>query len=394
MSASGRVSIVVNNFNYAAFLSSAIDSALAQTYPDIEVIVVDDGSTDDSRAVIASYGDRITPVLKENGGQASACNAGFAASHGEIVIFLDSDDLLLSTAAETAMEQLRDHRVVKAHWQSWEIDGVGRDLNRLRPEQPLAQGDFRDEVIRSGQTRDEHASTSANAWRRTFLEQVLPIRDAGDRHGADEYLNTLAPLFGRISVVREPQGCYRVHERNFAAHLSLRGRFERYMRRYDLLRHVLQECLARQNTLVDLDAWKSADTYYGWCEDMLKASDEISTVIPAGTSFILVDDNQLGSDFVEGRCGLPFLQRDGRYAGHPADDDNAVSELERMRLDGAGFIVFIRTTHWWLDHYAGLHAYLRSTSTCVRDNERLVIFDLRGGGRAETSAFGNGLGGA
>src|SRR5215213_900396 len=89
------VSVIIDNYNYGRFLREAIDSALGQTYPRVEVIVVDDGSTDDSRAVIAAYGDRVVPVLKENGGQASAFNAGFAASRGELICFLDADDTFM-----------------------------------------------------------------------------------------------------------------------------------------------------------------------------------------------------------------------------------------------------------------------------------------------------------
>lgn len=89
------VSILINNYNYGRFLPNAIDSALKQTYPNIEVVVVDDGSTDNSREVINSYIDQIIPVFKNNGGQASAINAGFAASKGEIICFLDADDIFL-----------------------------------------------------------------------------------------------------------------------------------------------------------------------------------------------------------------------------------------------------------------------------------------------------------
>src|SRR5687768_5034795 len=88
------VSVVINNYNYGRYLGPAIDSALQQSYPCVEVIVVDDGSTDHSRAVIAGYGHRIIPIYKANGGQASALNAGYEESQGEIVIFLDADDLL------------------------------------------------------------------------------------------------------------------------------------------------------------------------------------------------------------------------------------------------------------------------------------------------------------
>src|SRR5215468_5551807 len=96
-------SIIISSYNYGRFLKEAIDSALNQTYPNTEVIVVDDGSTDNSREIIASYGDQVIPVLKPNGGQASAFNAGFLLSRGEVVCFLDADDALLPTAIERAV---------------------------------------------------------------------------------------------------------------------------------------------------------------------------------------------------------------------------------------------------------------------------------------------------
>jgi len=69
------VSIIVNNYNYARFLPEAVDSALNQTYVHTEVIVVDDGSTDNSRKIIAECGGRIIPILQPNGKQAAAFNS-------------------------------------------------------------------------------------------------------------------------------------------------------------------------------------------------------------------------------------------------------------------------------------------------------------------------------
>ena len=97
------VTILINNYNYGQFLAAAIDSALAQSYSNLQVIVVDDGSTDSSREVIASYGNRLTPIFKANGGQASALNAGFSESKGSWLLLLDSDDLFVSSKVQTLM---------------------------------------------------------------------------------------------------------------------------------------------------------------------------------------------------------------------------------------------------------------------------------------------------
>jgi glycosyltransferase involved in cell wall biosynthesis len=80
------VSIIINNYNYEHYLAHAINSALQQSFSEVEIIVVDDGSTDQSRDVICSFGDAIKPIFKSNGGQASTLNAGFKQACGEIVI--------------------------------------------------------------------------------------------------------------------------------------------------------------------------------------------------------------------------------------------------------------------------------------------------------------------
>ncbi len=98
------VSIIINNYNYARYLPHAIDSALDQTFSPIEVIVVDDGSNDDSEEVIREYGDLITAIFKPNGGQASAFNVGLRHSEGDYVIFLDADDILLPHIVESIVD--------------------------------------------------------------------------------------------------------------------------------------------------------------------------------------------------------------------------------------------------------------------------------------------------
>ena len=96
-----RVSLIVPVFNTAPFLRECLESVLAQTFPDWELVCVDDGSTDDSPRILAEYSardERIVVLRQSNSGQGAARNAGLGKARGEYVLFLDSDDLLDSGA--------------------------------------------------------------------------------------------------------------------------------------------------------------------------------------------------------------------------------------------------------------------------------------------------------
>jgi glycosyltransferase involved in cell wall biosynthesis len=374
--ASRLVSIIVNNFNYARFLGEAIDSALAQTHPHTEVVVVDDGSTDNSRDLIAGYGNRVIPVYKENGGQASAFNAGFEASHGEVVCFLDADDRLLPTAAEVALRHLEDPSAVRVHWPLLEIDESGKPTGHLYPRRPLPEGDMRPTVLANGPISYITAPTSGNAWKRSYLEAVFPVRECGDKHGADAYLFTLSPFFGELRREDKPQACYRVHASNYSGH-SILGKVRRDVRRYDHHCKLLAEHLARTGVHVDPEIWKGPKTPYAWMRSLLRATEEVESLVPAGAALILVDENQWGGKtFLPDRNVIPFPEHNGEYWGPPADDDTAIAELERLRLEGADFIVFASGAFWWLDYYAGFARHLKSQYHQVNTSDSIIAFNL------------------
>ena len=92
-----RLSVIIANHNYEKYVASAIKSALDLRWNDTEVIVVDDGSTDGSRAVIEGFADRVKVLMTENATQRVAANRGFALSTGDVVVFLDSDDVFAPT---------------------------------------------------------------------------------------------------------------------------------------------------------------------------------------------------------------------------------------------------------------------------------------------------------
>ena len=123
------VSVVITTYNYGAFIEQAIDSVLAQDFPldRMEIIVVDDGSTDDTSERVERYGDRIKYFYKPNGGQASALNYGFAVARGDIIALLDADDLFMPgklSRVVNAFEQNPDLGMVY-HPKRYSVIGLG-----------------------------------------------------------------------------------------------------------------------------------------------------------------------------------------------------------------------------------------------------------------------------
>lgn len=211
------VSVVILNYNYGRYLNQSIDSVLAQDYEPLEVIVVDDGSTDDSRTVIESYANRIVASFKPNGGVVSAMNHGFALSHGAVVIFLDADDFLLQGAVSDHAQAHREPGVVRSQTYLTILKEASSHKEPLWPDtripgKPAAEGNLRDLVLERGPGAYVSAPQSGNAYARRFLEQVLPLPETLKGIGADALLMDSAPLFGTIVVLKsEPRAVYRVH---------------------------------------------------------------------------------------------------------------------------------------------------------------------------------------
>jgi hypothetical protein len=114
-----------------------------------------------------------------------------------------------------------------------------------------------------------------------------------------------------------------------------------------------------------------------WMHLLLEASREVAEIVPAGATFILADEAGFGREFAPGRRLVPLLERDGEYAGRPADDDAAIAGVERLRAGGAEWLIVGWPAFWWLDHYQRFADHLRARYRCVSTTERLVAFDLR-----------------
>jgi glycosyltransferase involved in cell wall biosynthesis len=366
-----RVSVVVDNHNYEHFLRDAIDSALAQEHPDAEVIVVDDGSTDGSRGVIAEYGEDVRPVLKEQGGQASALNAGFRASTGDAVIFLDADDTLLPGAVTEIARLFSDPGVVKVHWPLWEIDSEGRRTASVRPRGSLPAGDVSGLLHHTPEYLTP--PQSGTAWSRSFLEAVLPLPEQGlESGGSDIFLSIQAVAFGELRAAAEPLGEYRLHSASQWTARDFEERVELGIRCYDISIDALEQHCRRMGLPADAEGWRRRSWFYR----VRAVAADIDALIGSDVPFVLVDDDNLGMRPTPGRRPIPFLERDGNWWGPPADDGTAIAELERLREAGARFLVFAWTAFWWLDYYSGFVEYVQARFKRVAATDDLLMFDL------------------
>jgi glycosyltransferase involved in cell wall biosynthesis len=207
------VSIIINNYNYGSFLREAIESALNQTYERTETIVVDDGSTDNSREIIAGYGDRIIPILKANGGQNSAFEAGFTASSGSIVCFLDADDTFLPTKVDRIVVEFEHHLNVGSCFHALQtVDEAGAELPW--PDMVLAgEYDFR-RGIKEGTMPLINTASSGLCFQRSLLEQILPVSKPISLN-SDMYVKWTAVALCPTLYLNERLTLQRIHSHNW-----------------------------------------------------------------------------------------------------------------------------------------------------------------------------------
>ncbi|MDD5593811.1 MAG: glycosyltransferase, partial [Candidatus Margulisbacteria bacterium] len=121
-----EVSVIIPAYNYAAYTVEAVESVLAQTYKDYELIVVDDGSTDGTGEALRRFGDRIRYFYKTNGGACSARNFGIQRAQGRYIALLDCDDLFLPAKLETSLKAFTDKRTGLVYTGVYLIDAAGK----------------------------------------------------------------------------------------------------------------------------------------------------------------------------------------------------------------------------------------------------------------------------
>lgn len=246
-----KVSIIIANYNYGKFLSGCIESVISQTYSNIELIIVDDGSTDESVELANRYASRFKVLLCPHRGESATRNIGFLISTGLLVMFLDADDYLKPGAIKALVD----------HWQSDYsklqfpldvVDEEGADLGLLMPRCRLDRGRVSDKLLTTG--RYITSPGTGNLYARWLLEKIVPIPTETWPQSFDSYASTYAGFLGCIGAVDEPLASYRVHRKNMS-HLAVPGKstidlpqVESLLQRGQRLRSLIQQ-IARDEYL-------------------------------------------------------------------------------------------------------------------------------------------------
>jgi glycosyltransferase involved in cell wall biosynthesis len=249
-----HVSVLIDTYNQERFIERAIISVLEQDMPmgDVEILVIDDGSTDRTPELVRQFEPRVRLIRKPNGGQASAFNSGIAICSGEIVAFLDGDDWW-------APEKLR--RVVELMDQNPQVGIVGNGITET-----FENGDQHSEVLhetlrfrinsaegaRIFRRRKSQLGTSRMTVRSEILRKIVPIPES-IRIEADEYIFTLAAALSDVSILGEALTFYRIHSGNlFQLSGFQKGPFHRKRESLEHLASALSEKLHQLGLQADV----------------------------------------------------------------------------------------------------------------------------------------------
>lgn len=425
---SARLSIGLPVYNGENFLEESLESILAQTFHDFELIISDNASTDRTESICLSFVERDPRVKyyrnERNIGAAPNFNRVFELSDNEYFKWVAHDDIHEPDFLEKCIHILdREPSVVLAYTRAISINYKGTHMREwgnsaelgsskpyirfrtslLPPTDPVPLPIFG--VIRSAALRKTPLQAGFAGCDRALLaelslygrfhevSQALFLqREHGERAGhmlsRDPYMARDFWMGEHSNNIELPywQNVFAFRRAVAKSPLGFRERLPCY---WEVLVWIKRQ---HSNLINDLILavpviGPYVQAYYRryidrnidrkWQSDIRRLSTEIESLIPEESTLVVVDDGNFGAEVFPQRHPVPFLEREGQYWGPPVNDDAAIQAVELMRERGAEFLVVIWPAFWWLDYYQGWSEYLHSRYKCIKQNNRIVLFDLR-----------------
>lgn len=247
------VSVIVPTFNSGKFIKSALDSIFRQNYPmdKIEIIIIDDGSTDETLDIIKSYGDRVVYTYQENKGIASARNKGISMAEGEIITFLDGDDEWHEERIQKVVEKFISNPQVGIVYHPVALidrngEVIHRNFYRAFGYVEGLSGWIADQIF-SGRV---FCGGSSFSFRRSITERVCPVPE-GIRRGIDFYMAAIASCISQAEYIPEILGKYRMHDKNTTMMIGRENKAQLASLNYDfafMREKVIEEITGLNNT--------------------------------------------------------------------------------------------------------------------------------------------------
>lgn len=216
-----KVSVIIPTYNRASMIIECIESVFNQIFTDFEIIIVDDGSSDNTEAVLRPYLDRITYIRQENKGNAAARNTGIEVAKGEFVAFLDSDDLWLPDKLEKQVRYLEDHPDIDMVCGNGVIFGNTKDAGRLLIPNKRAKPLEKNGVTLKGDFMKSSVRCSTIVIKKGVLEELGGF-DANLRVCVDGDFSLRFLTKYRAAFMNEPLIRYRKHNDNISANREQR----------------------------------------------------------------------------------------------------------------------------------------------------------------------------
>jgi hypothetical protein len=193
------------------------------------------------------------------------------------------------------------------------------------------------------------------------------------RSCADEYLFTLAPAFGRLRTIRQPQSCYRLHGKNVYSSKSFKEKLRLELDHYDEHCRAVSTALTRNGVSADPTQWKD----HSWFHRLDQAVTDITRFVPERSTLVLVDGGTWdAAGAFERHLVRPFYQRGGQDWGPPANCAAAIAQLSALRSEHVEYLAIAWPCFWWFDEYPQFFQTLQRHSACKLRNNAVAVYQL------------------
>jgi glycosyltransferase involved in cell wall biosynthesis len=244
------VTVLIDTYNYGHFLGRAIESVMGQSYPSssIEILVVDDGSTDNTAEVVQRYGERVRYIRKARGGQASAINEGFRQARGDIICLLDADDYFYPDKVRRVVAEFQSGPEVGLIHDRFDIiDEVSQGMQEVSWERTWTGCKVTISKVPSQLQslillgHPWSTVTSAMSIRKTVVEGIQQVPEDVFVHSPDLYLSIILPFVAEVRVIESPLTAYVFHGQNVGLYRPSPLNREIYQRQVAYVRRYVEE---------------------------------------------------------------------------------------------------------------------------------------------------------